>query len=203
MSANPPPDPYEYTQYPGVLINKLNIYSATQLQAAEAALTASRINALEARPLTGQFDLAHLQAIHRHIFQDIYPWAGELRAIDIAKGQSYFASHRYLVSSAQTIFARLKQEQHLKGLPRERFAERSGYYLGEINALHPFREGNGRAQRVFLLFLARAAGYDLLWNQVTQERMVQASETSLLRGDNQQFAQIFLDITIRLQQPRV
>ena len=92
MSTSLPPDTYEYPQYPGVLINKLNNYSAAQLQAAEAALTASRINTLEAQPLSGQFDLAHLQAIHHHIFQDIYPWAGELRTIDIAKGQSYFAS---------------------------------------------------------------------------------------------------------------
>jgi cell filamentation protein len=119
MSASLPHDPYEYPQYPGVLINKLNIYDASQLQAAETALTASRINALEAQPLAGPFDLAHLQAIHRHIFQDVYPWAGELRTVDIAKGRSYFASHRYLVSSAQTIFARLKQEQHLRGLARE------------------------------------------------------------------------------------
>lgn len=201
MSASIPFDPYEYPQYPGVLINKLNIYSAAQLQAAEAALTASRINALEARPLPGQFDLTHLQAIHRHIFQDVYPWAGELRTVDIAKGRSYFASHPYLVSSAQMIFTRLKQEQQLRGLPREPFAERAGYYLGEMNALHPFREGNGRTQRMFLSFLARDAGYDLRWNRVTQEQMVQASETSTLLGDNQGFVRIFLDITISLRRP--
>lgn len=183
------------------MINKLNIFNAARLQLAENLLTATRITELNTQPLQGQFDLAHLQAIHRHIFQDIYPWAGELRTIDIAKGQSYFASHRYLVSSAQTIFARLKQEQYLRGLPRERFAERAGSYLGEINALHPFREGNGRAQRMFLLFLARTAAYDLRWNKVTQERMVQASEARLLRGDNQQFGQIFMEITARLQQP--
>ncbi len=201
MSASLPQDPYEYPQFPGVLINKLNIYTAPELQVAETALAASRINMLEAHPLPGQFDLAYLQAIHRYIFQDIYPWAGELRTIDIVKGQSYFASHRYLASSAQTIFDRLGQEQQLQGLSRERFAERTGFYLGEINALHPFREGNGRAQRMFLLFLARAAGYDLRWNQVTQERMVQASEASLLRGDNEGFVQIFLDITVPLAQP--
>lgn len=123
-----------------------------------------------------------------------------MRTIDIVKGQSYFASHRYLASSAQTIFTRLWQEQHLRGLSRERFAERAGFYLGEINALHPFREGNGRTQRMFLLFLARAAGYDLRWNLVTQARMVQASEASLLRGDNQGLVQIFLDITVPLVQ---
>lgn len=73
MSANPPQDPYEYPQYPGVLINKLNIYTAPELQVAETALAASRIRMLEAQPLPGSFDLAHLQAIHRSIFQDIYP----------------------------------------------------------------------------------------------------------------------------------
>ncbi len=73
MSASIPPDPYEYPQHPGVLINKLNIHDAIRLQAAEAFLTAIRITELDTRPLPGQFDLAHLQAIHRHIFQDIYP----------------------------------------------------------------------------------------------------------------------------------
>ena len=88
MSANLPYDPYEYPQHPGVLINKLNIYDAARLQVAEAFLTATRITELDTRPLPGQFDLAHLQAIHRYIFQDVYPWAGELRTIDIAKGRS-------------------------------------------------------------------------------------------------------------------
>jgi cell filamentation protein len=72
-----------------------------------------------------------------------------------------------------------------------------------MNALHPFREGNGRTQRMFLSFLARAASYDLRWNQVTQEQMVQASEESTLRGDNQEFVQIFLDITIPLRHPPI
>ncbi|HEY7348712.1 MAG TPA: Fic family protein [Ktedonobacterales bacterium] len=198
MNSSLPPDPYEYSQYPGVLVNKLNIHNAAQLQEAETVLTAIRISELEAQPLLGRFDLAHLQAIHRSIFQDIYPWAGELRMIDIVKDRSYFASHRYLESSAHALFMRLKQEKHLHGLPRERFTERAAYYLGELNALHPFREGNGRTQRMFLLFLARASGYDLLWHQVTPEHMLRASEASLLQGNNQEFTQMFLDITIPL-----
>jgi len=112
VSDRPLQDPYEYPHYPGVLIKKFDLHSAAQLRLAEAAATAVRLSELEAQSVAGRFDLAHLQAIHHHIFQDVYSWAGELRTIDIAKERSYFASHLYLVSSAQTIFIRLKQERY-------------------------------------------------------------------------------------------
>ncbi len=94
---------------------------------------------LALHPIAGNFDLAHLQAIHKHLFGDVYEWAGELRTVDIAKGHSYFAHYAYLESSATPIFAQLTKEHFLAGLDVTAFSERAAYYLGEMNALHPFR----------------------------------------------------------------
>jgi cell filamentation protein len=78
-------DPYVY---PGtdVLRNLLGVRDAAALAEREAALSAIRIAQLERRFIPGDFDLAHLQATHRYIFGDIYPWAGELRTVRIIKG---------------------------------------------------------------------------------------------------------------------
>ncbi len=129
----------------GVLRNRLGITDESELEKAEASFVAWRSYELSQKPIAGHFDLAHLQAIHRHLFGDVYDWAGEIRTIDLSKGNSYFANHARIVGAASPIFEKLAKEQSLKGLDTAAFSERAAYYLGEINALHPFREGNGRA----------------------------------------------------------
>src|ERR1039457_3877110 len=143
----------------GVLRNRLGITHEALLDAAEADFAAERSRELSQTPLKGKFDLAHLQAIHRHLFGDVYEWAGELRNIDIGKGGSMFAHHGHLVSAAAPIFKQPAEERNLAGLDPERFSERAAHYPGELNALHPFREGNGRAQREFIGHVAQANGY--------------------------------------------
>jgi len=147
MSASSGGNFYEYPN--GVLRNKLGITDAVGLHQIEATAVSIRLLELSVHPLPGQFDLDHLKAIHRYLFQDIYDWAGELRQVDISRGSSYFAHFGYIFSNATSLFTRLAQEQTLLGLPPDQFARRAAYYLGEINVLHPFREGNGRTQRVF------------------------------------------------------
>jgi cell filamentation protein len=138
---------YEYPN--GVLRNKFGIQDAAALQLAEAAATSFRIAELMQTPPADAFDLDHLKAIHRWIFQDVYSWAGELRTVDISKGTAHFAHYGFLAINAQRLFAQLAQEHHLQGLDPAAFARRAAYFLGEVNALHPFREGNGRTQRFF------------------------------------------------------
>jgi cell filamentation protein len=133
-----------------------------------------------------------LQAIHDAIFQDVYDWAGQLRTVDIGKGAGQFAHVAYLIPSATKLFSQLAQEQHLQGLALSQFAQRAAYYFGEVNALHPFREGNGRTQRMFFFLLAREDGFFLDWTSVTSQEMIDASSRSLLRGDNQGLEQILL-----------
>jgi cell filamentation protein len=159
----------------GVLLNKLGITDAAELQREEGDYAFVRSYELSQNPVSGAFDLGHLQAIHKALFSDVYEWAGELRTIDIAKGQSYFAHHAHIDHAAQSIFTSLAAENCLAGADREQFSQRAAYYLGEINALHPFREGNGRTQREFINHLAYKNDYCIEWKNITREEMVQAS----------------------------
>jgi cell filamentation protein, protein adenylyltransferase len=130
---------------------------------------------------------------HRHLFQDLYDWAGELRDIDLARDNSYFANHLHIIEAARLVFAKLADENYLKGLDPSAFSARAAYYLGEINALHPFRDGNGRAQREFINHLANHNGYFIDWTNVSQDELMQGSIESFQRGDNSKFAAFIHD----------
>jgi cell filamentation protein len=86
--------------------------------------------------------------------------------------------------------SQLAGEQYLRGNDSKGFCQRAAYYLGEINALHPFREGNGRAQREFIRELAVESGYEIAWDLVTQDEMFAASVASFHRGSSEAFATI-------------
>ena len=129
-----------------VLINKLDIRDLDKLHIFERKLTMLRLLELLDKPINGKFDFKHLQAIHAYIFQDVYDWAGKVRTVDIAKG-NMFCNVRFISSQADVIFSGLKEEHYLAGLDEDMFIKRLAYYFSEINALHPFREGNGRSQR--------------------------------------------------------
>jgi len=175
-----PEDPYT-DPVTGVLRNKLGLRTAEELQAAEREITHAALILLKESPVPPSYDLGHLCAIHRGIFGDIYDWAGQLRTVAIAKG-SWFCLPQYIESSAAEIFRALHGEGLLRGLPRDAFTERLTYYLGEVNAVHPFREGNGRAQRAFFEQLAGDAGFILGWQHLDADRNVAAS-AAIMHGD--------------------
>jgi cell filamentation protein len=188
MSRYSGDDPY-LDPASGVLKNRLGITDEAMLEQAEAALVATRSFELSLAPRRGRFDLAHLPAIHRYLFGDVYEWAGELRTIDISKGGHLFAHHAHIGSAAAPIFKQIAEENELAGLGPAAFRDRAAHYLGELNALHPFREGNGRAQREFVSHLAHAAGYYIAWQNVKQPAMLEASIESF-RGDTSKLAAI-------------
>jgi fido (protein-threonine AMPylation protein) len=173
----------------GVLKNRLGITDEATLEESEAAYVAIKSFQISQTPLKGNFDLPHLQAIHRHLFSDVYEWAGELRTIDISKGGHLFAHHNHIQSAAAPVFKELTAERHLTGLEPPAFSERAAHYLGEINALHPFREGNGRAQREFISHLAQNSGYYIAWENVKPAEMLDASIQSF-KGDTSKLAAI-------------
>ncbi len=131
-----------------------------------------------------------MQAIHRFLFGDLYEWAGELRTIDIGKGGNHFAHHAYIASAGAPIFEQLAKENHLAGLDTAAFGERAGHYLGELNALRPFREGNRRAQREFISHLAQANGYYLAWEQRYRQPEMLAAAIESFKGDTRKLAAI-------------
>lgn len=158
-----PPDNGDPYSYPGsnTLRNKPGIRDADTLARFEHEATADRIAELRQNPIKGKFDLSHLQEIHRQTFQDVYDWAGQLRTTQLAKGGSLFAQPQFIESEAARLSKELASENHLKGLEKPEFVGRLAHYHAEFNALHPFREGNGRATREFVGQLAREAGYEL------------------------------------------
>ena len=168
-------DPWYCYPDSDVLRNKLGITDGKMLEEKEAAITSIRAMELDSNPIEGGYDLDHLRRIHRHLFSDIYEWAGELRTVDIAKGNSFCPCANIESYSAQ-IFGELRRDDYLRNLDEDRFVEKVAYYLGEINVIHPFREGNGRAQRKFIEQLSIEAGHPLSFRSISREEMIVACD---------------------------
>lgn len=167
--------PPDYT----VLKNKFDLRDADQLDRFEREAVLNRLS--QGVP-GGEFDLAHLKAIHRHLFQDVYDWAGELRTVEIAKGGSQFQFRRYLATGMQDVHRRLVAANYLRSLPPNDFAREAGEIMGDVNYVHPFREGNGRVQALYLEQLAAQAGYTLDLMHLDKDSWIAAS-IAAHRGD--------------------
>lgn len=120
------------------------------------------------------FNKEYFLSIHKFIFQDIYPWAGTIREVDLYKGNSAFAPAHFLDRSLDTFFKNLQRDNFLQGFTTEEIAELSSYYLLELNFIHPFREGNGRTKRYFMTQLVKNAGYDLGLERIDADKLVMA-----------------------------
>lgn len=174
-------DPYLDAET-GVLRNRLGIVDPLRLREAEAALTLAALADLGTRTVPGGYDLDHLKLFHREIFGDIYPWAGEIRVVGIAKSDPFCLPQHIEAYSAE-VFGGLAKERYLRGVSREGFLDRLTHYFAEVNAIHPFREGNGRAQRAFFRQLSREAGWPIDWSDLDPSENARASMASF-RGDN-------------------
>jgi cell filamentation protein len=183
-SGSPGIDPH-FDYLHGILTNVPGYATQAKLDRFEAAEAAEAIVRLTADPTNGNFDSAHLKEIHRRIFQTIYPWAGQFRQVNLNRSASNpFAVVRFLEKSLDETFAKLASEKHLQGLDIVSFANRAAYYHGELNSIHPFREGNGRTQRELIRGLGAEAGHRINWIHVTREEMYKASIESHNLGRN-------------------
>jgi len=183
------PDPY---CYPGtnVLINRLGTRNQAELDAFEAEMTSDR--ATEPLP-TGRLSYSHYRAIHRHLFQDVYPWAGRIRTVRIAKGGNAFCYPEHIDREMRRIFAESVRQKKLRRLAAEDFAQKAAHFLAELNAVHPFREGNGRTQLSFLTILAERAGHPLDLERLEPKGTLKATITSF-GGSEEPLAGIILDL---------
>jgi cell filamentation protein len=174
-------DPYAW---PGTdcLRNRAGLHDPAALAVLEARVVAIRDTELRVTPLPGVYDLAHLRRFHHALFSDIYDWAGELRTVNIDKGV-LFCTWDNVEPYASEVLQGLRDEHLLIGLNRDPFLDRLTHYLAEVNAVHPFREGNGRTQRAFFRQLAAAAGWHIDWAGLDRETNIEASRRSL-RGHN-------------------
>jgi cell filamentation protein len=163
-------DPY---CYPGttVLINRAELREQAELEDFEAEMTALRFR--EPFP-SGRLSYRHYLAIHRHLFQDVYPWAGAIRTVRIFKDRSAFCYPEHIDREMRRLFAGLAKQRHLRGLDAHAFAARAAHFLAELNAIHPFREGNGRAQLSFFVLLAERAGHRIVRERLKPEITLEA-----------------------------
>ncbi len=150
-------DPY---CYPGstVLKNIPDLRNQADLDRFEAIATARRF--LEPMP-TGRWSVSHFLAVHRHIFQDVYPWAGRPRTIRISRGSSMFCYPEHIASELKRIFAELRQASYFQDRSAEAFAREAAHFMAELNAVHAFRDGNGRTQLAFLSLVGIQSGHPL------------------------------------------
>lgn len=163
-------DPYAYSGT-AVLKNKAGLHDADLLEAFELEMTA--IRAEEPLP-QGRFGAAHYRAVHRHLFQDVYAWAGRYRTVRTAKQGNVFCYPEHIARNMDALFLRLRSPPFTGRAPFDTFAAAAADFLGELNAIHPFREGNGRVQLAFLHLVALRAGHPLDLKKVRRETMIPA-----------------------------
>lgn len=193
-------DPYVLPN--GTLRNRLGTDDAAELSLREDQLATGRQVILVRKDLGPPLDFARLKEIHRYVFQDVYEWAGKPRACDLRKAAyldssespKEFTPASKIEAEAARVFGALARSGELRGLSRSEFTQAAADPFVEINNLHPFREGNGRAQRIFLGALARKAGHEIAFDVVTKERMTAVSVAGI-DGDAGPAERLFREIS--------
>ena len=178
--------------YPGtdILINKFNCRNEEKLKKIEALSTGGNLAWLQLHPIEGDFDFEHLKRIHHFIFQDLYDWAGQIRDVDIGKN-NLFCRARFITDYAETVFGDFYSSCNNSKDNKDSFIEILAAHYADLNALHPFREGNGRAQREFTRELCLKCGYVFDLTNTRHEEMLSASIESFQKADNTGFITIF------------
>ena len=187
-------DPISANCYPGTttLINKFDIQDEEKLNEIESVLSSARNAEWLNTPQSATFDFDHYKAIHRFLFSDLYDWAGEVRTVNISKKGTQFTPAENIEHQAELIFKRLKELNYFKGLSHGEFVEEIVDFYCITNALHPFREGNGRTQRAFLTQLIRNAGYEINFADMDTELLMIAT-IQAAQGVTDLLKQIFAD----------
>lgn len=184
--------------YPGTgcLTNFFNITDRNRLREVESKFVNIRTAEILLEPIDTQFDFDRLKAIHERLFGDIYPSSGQVREVAAAK-RTVFCQPDFIDDMASEIFGKLCNDHYLKNLGRDDFINDFAFYMGEVEALHPFRDGNGRAARLFFYQLALNAGYDIEWYKVDPDRMLEA-DISAIDGDYQLLIDVLSEVVIPL-----
>ena len=157
------------------LINKFDIKDDKLLSLIEGKITFAKGSELERNPIKGTFDFEHYKAIHKYLFDNIYEWAGKIRTVDISKKGTSFATANEIEKLANACFARLKAENYFKGKAFDEYINNIVDFYCVTNMLHPFREGNGRTQRIFISQLIRYAGYNIDFSGINTDDLMSAT----------------------------
>lgn len=133
---------------------------------------------MEKTPISDKFDFEHYRAIHKYLFEDIYDWAGKIRSVNISKKGTHFVKADEIEQLANNCFERLKAENYFKNQDFDIFIDSIVDFYNTTNLLHPFREGNGRTQRIFISQLIRFCGYELDFSEIDSDLLMIATMQS-------------------------
>ncbi len=175
-SLNPSSDNcYEGTT---CLVNKLGIRDEKKLSEIEAQITFAKAVMLEETPIDDDFGFEHFKKIHEFLLCDLYEWAGQVRTVDISKKRTKFLDAASIESIGTRCFAKVK-DGYFENLSFDEFVKRIAEFYNDVNYIHPFREGNGRTQRIYFTQLIRHYGYDINFADVdTDELMIATIQAS-------------------------
>lgn len=188
-------DPY-LIPHTRVLKNKLNVQTQEDLDFFENDLVSVRSYKLYENLPHAEGSIKQLQWIHHYLFQDVYDWAGQIRTIDMSKGGGEpFHPLEYMGVGIRYCEQTLKNDNLLQGLSIDEFISKLSVNYNNFNVLHPFREGNGRTQRVFWDIVARDAGYHFDWGLITQRVNDEASIQAKDANDTKLLEDMFHIIT--------
>jgi cell filamentation protein len=178
----------------GILKNKLGLASQKELEDAETILLADAYKFfLSKRNLdTVVFDTKFLFSIHKYFLGTLYEWAGKKREVNISKGEMMFASVNHLDVSLKYLDEVLKENIPKKMNSREKIAHKIAFIHNEYNAIHPFREGNGRTIRLFLDILISSIGYEMIdWSPKSKNDYIKACISGAI-GSHKPMTDFFL-----------
>ncbi len=165
-------DPYCY-EGTEVLLNKINIKESSLLENAEREITSFTANEIDFSP--APYDLTYWRSIHKTLFIDLYEWAGEIRTVFITKKETQFCNPQFIEQEANRHFKILAKDNYYVGYSREVLIEKSAELFAELNLIHPFREGNGRTQRILFEHIFANCGYQIDWSSVSVDEWIAAN----------------------------
>lgn len=165
-------DPYCYSDS-SVLRNLLNIEDDAELANAEQEITELAVDGIDFEP--PPYDFGYFKKLHSLIFEDVYEWAGKVRTIDMSKGDTRFCTCSRITPETDKIFQAFAEADYYQHYDRENFVKAIAELYVELNMAHPFREGNGRAQRMLFEHIIINAGYEFDLESVTQPEWIDAN----------------------------
>lgn len=179
-----------------IYINHFNLKDEELLDSVETEIVSIRMAEIIKMNKKWSFDFDHLKELHKMLFGDIYPFAGNVRFVSITK-KTVFCMPQFIDSMALQIFTKLKGDNYLVDQEHESFVDDLAYYMAEIHALHPFLDGNTRTMRLFFRQLANSAGWEFNFDDTDSSRFLEADIASL-EGDYQSLISILLDAVVPL-----
>jgi cell filamentation protein len=180
-------DPY---CYPGThtLKNLLDIKEEALLESAEREIT--EIEAQRLTMLPPPYDYSYLKLIHKSLFSDIYEWAGKQKTVDISKNDTRFCTVDRVESEADKLFNQLNKKNHFENLSKDQLIVAAAQFYSDLNALHPFRDGNGRTQRILFEHIIFNCGFFVSWEGISQDEWLEANIEGFL-GYDQKLERVF------------